>query len=144
MWRRFGDYGYPEILIYSVNLEDYHFWRSENRWDRVAEGLIASVKSLERAGAEVGLIATNTMHKVFDAVSDAVSIPLIHIIDAAARQAGEKGMKSLGLLGTRYTMQDGFLPPKARPSRHSCLDPLPRRPGDHPPNHRHGTVCAGS
>lgn len=130
---RFGDYGYPEILIYSVNLEDYHVWRSENRWDRVAEGLIASVKSLERAGAQVGLIATNTMHKVFDAVSEAVSIPLIHIIDAVAIRAGQMGMKNLGLLGTRYTMQDGFYH-----QRLAChgIDTLTPRPDDQETLHR--------
>jgi aspartate racemase len=105
---RFGDYGYPDIIIYSVNLENYHKWRAENRWDLIAEDLIASAKRLQKAGADFGLIATNTMHKVFDVVSDAVDFPLIHLIDVTAGKAKEMGLKNLGLLGTRYTMSDGF------------------------------------
>ncbi len=105
---RFGDHSYPEIIIYSVNLEQYHRWRSANRWDLVADDLIASAQRLRKAGADFGLIATNTMHKVFDAVQAAVDFPLIHIIDATAAKARERGLKTLGLLGTRYTMSDGF------------------------------------
>lgn len=105
---RFGDYGYPEILIYSVNLKKYHGWRGENRWDLIAENLITSVKNLQKAGADFGLIATNTMHKVFDVVKDEVSIPLISIMDATVQRARKMGLKKLGLLGTQYTMSDGF------------------------------------
>jgi aspartate racemase len=105
---RYGDYGYPEILIYSVNLENYHSWRTENRWDLVAEHLVVAAKSLQKAGADFGLIATNTMHKVFDLVQNAVSLPLIHLIDVTALKAQEMGLKKLGLLGTQYTMSDGF------------------------------------
>ena len=105
---RFGDHGYPEIIIYSVNLENYHQWRSVNRWDLVAEDLIASARHLQKAGADFGLIATNTMHKVFDVVQEAVDFPLVNIIDATARRARKLGLRKLGLLGTRYTMSDGF------------------------------------
>jgi len=106
--KRYGDYGYPEILIYSVNLENYHRWRGENRWDLIAENLIHSAKNLQKAGADFGLIATNTMHKVFDVVKDAVSLPLIHLIEVTADRAKKTGLKKLGLLGTQYTMCDGF------------------------------------
>lgn len=105
---RFGDYGYPDIIIYSVNLENYHGWRSQGRWDLVAEDLASSAKKLKAAGADFGLIATNTMHKVFDDVAAAVDLPLINLIDETARYAKELGLKALGLLGTRYTMSDGF------------------------------------
>lgn len=105
---RFGDYAYPEMIIYSVNLENYHRWRSEDRWDLISEDLIASARSLRRAGADFGLIATNTMHKVYDAVKRAVDFPLIHLIDATAAKAKELKIKNLGLLGTIYTMSDGF------------------------------------
>ncbi|MBI9082823.1 MAG: amino acid racemase [Desulfobacterales bacterium] len=122
---RYGDYGYPEIIIYSVNLENYHRWRGENRWDRVAGDLIASAKSLEKAGADFGLIATNTMHKVFDAVSAAVDLPLLHIIDATAAKAREMGLKNLGLLGTRFTMSDGFYHEKMAPYGINTIVPCP-------------------
>lgn len=122
---RFGDYGYPEIIIYSVNLENYHRWRGENRWDLVAEDLIASAKRLQKAGADFGLIATNTMHKVFDVVKDAVDLPLIHLIDVTAVKAREMGLKNLGLLGTRYTMSDGFYDDRLRPYGLSTIVPPP-------------------
>ena len=77
---RFGDYGYPEVIIYSVNLENYHRWRRRNRWDLISEDLIAVAERLRQAGADFGLIATNTMHKVFDTVQNAVDLPLIHLI----------------------------------------------------------------
>lgn len=105
---RFGDYGYPEIIIYSVNLENYHIWRRENRWDLIVEDLVAAANNLQRAGADFGLIATNTMHKVFNLVEDATGLPLINLIDVTAEKAQEMGFKNLGLLGTQYTMSDGF------------------------------------
>ena len=93
--KRYGDYGYPEIIIYSVNLEKYHRWRSENRWDLIAENLVAAVKNLQKAGADFGLIATNTMHKVFDDVQNAVSLPLIHLIEATAQKgSGNRSQKT--------------------------------------------------
>ena len=105
---RFGDYGYPEIIIYSVNLENYHRWRCEDRWDLIVEDLVAAANNLHRAGADFGLIATNTMHKVFNLVEDATGLSLINLIDATAEKAQEMGLKNLGLLGTQYTMSDGF------------------------------------
>lgn len=105
---RFGGCDYPEIIIYSVNLEKYHAWRSDDRWDLIAGDLAASFQKLKSAGAEFGLIATNTMHKVYDQVAEKAGLPLINIIDETAGKAKELGLKTLGLLGTRYTMSDGF------------------------------------
>jgi aspartate racemase len=122
---RFGDYGYPDIIIYSVNLEKYHKWRSQNRWDLVAEDLIVSAKCLQKAGADFGLIATNTMHKVFDVVEDEVDFPLIHLIDVTAVKAKEMGLKKLGLLGTRYTMSDGFYHDRIAQSGLTAIVPQP-------------------
>ena len=130
---RFGDHGYPEIIIYSVNLEKYHQWRREDRWDLVAEDLIAAMQRLRKAGADFGLIATNTMHKVFDDVQAAVSFPLIHIIDATAEKARIHGLQKLGLLGTRYTMSDGFYHDRlARSGLEAVVPP----PGDQAIVHR--------
>lgn len=105
---RFGDYGYPEILIHSVNLEQFHRWRSAGRWDQIAATLAQAAEGLREAGAEVGVIATNTMHKVFDEVQAQTRLPLLHIIDVMADSAQSRGFTRLGLLGTCYTMSDGF------------------------------------
>jgi len=105
---RYGNYDYPEIIIYSVNLENYHKWRSINRWDLIIDDFVSCFQKLKSAGADFGLIATNTMHKVFKQVSDIVDLPLINIIDETALRARELGLSRLGLLGTKYTMSDGF------------------------------------
>lgn len=105
---RCGDHSYPEIIIYSVSMEQYHTWRDADRWDLIARDLTAAAEKLKKAGADFGLIATNTMHKVFDAVAEAVDLPLLHIIDATAAKAKTLGCRKLGLLGTRHTMNDGF------------------------------------
>lgn len=105
---RYGNYDYPEIIIYSVNLENYHKWRSINRWDLIIDDLVFCFQKLKNAGADFGLIATNTMHKVFEPVANIVDLPLINIIDETALNARELGLNNLGLLGTKYTMSDGF------------------------------------
>lgn len=105
---RYGNYDYPEIIIYSVNLENYHKWRRIDRWDLIIDDLVSCFRKLKNAGADFGLIATNTMHKVFKQVANMVDLPLINIIDETALKARELGLNTLGLLGTRYTMSDGF------------------------------------
>ena len=105
---RFGTYSYPEILIYSVNLENYHQWRAANRWDLITHDMITVAEKLHAAGADFGLIATNTMHKVFDAVQESVDLPLLHLIDATIDSIKAKNISTVGLLGTQYTMTDGF------------------------------------
>ena len=105
---KFGNYSYPEIIIYSVNLENYHQWREANRWDLITNDMINIAKKLQKAGADFGLIATNTMHKVFDDVQRSVDLPLIHLIDATVNTIKAKNISTVGLLGTKYTMTDGF------------------------------------
>ena len=105
---RYGSYDYPEIIIYSVNLENYHMWRGIDRWDLIIDDLVSCFQKLKNAGADFGLIATNTMHKVFEQVANIVDLPLINIIDETALEAKELGLNTLGLLGTKYTMSDGF------------------------------------
>lgn len=122
---RFKDYGYPEIIIYSVNFGNYQRWCENDQWDLVAEDLIAAAKCLKKAGADFGLIATNTMHKVFDSVNASVDFPMIHLIDAMAVKAGEMGLKKLGLLGTRFTMSDGFYQDQMAQSSLSAIVPPP-------------------
>lgn len=105
---RFGDDGYPEIIIYSVNLEHFHQLRAQGRWDAIADELGQAANSLKAAGADFALIATNTMHKVFPEVSAKAPLPLLDIIAATAHRAQALGFSRLGLLGTSYTMGDGF------------------------------------
>jgi aspartate racemase len=105
---RFGDYGYPEILIYSVSFQPYVDWPNADRWDLVAQGLSAAARQLAAAGAEVILIATNTMHIVFDQVQASVDVPMLSLLDAVAAAIESQGLSTVGLLGTRFTMEKTF------------------------------------
>ncbi len=105
---RFGDYGYPEILIYSVSFQQYVDWPNQERWDLVAEGLIEAAQRLVAAGADLILIATNTMHLVFDEVQASVEVPMLSLLDATAEAILARDLRTVGLLGTKFTMEKGF------------------------------------
>jgi aspartate racemase len=108
--QRYGDYGYPEVLIYSVSFQDYVDWPAQDRWDLVADGLSAAARTLQSAGAGVIVIATNTMHRVYDQVQAAVDVPVISVLDVTAKAIQEQGLTTVGLLGTRYTMEGSLYP----------------------------------
>ena len=103
--RRFGDYGYPEIIIYSVSFQPYVDWPNKERWDLVAQGLSQAAQRLQAAGADFIIIATNTMHLVLDQVQASVHIPILSLLDVVAEASLAKGIKTVGLLGTRFTME---------------------------------------
>jgi aspartate racemase len=105
---KFGDYGYPEILIYSVNFQKYVDWQHRGQWQDAARAMAEALERLHIAGADFGLIATNTMHIVFDEVQRAVHMPLLSIIQATADGVHEAGVKTVGLLGTVFTMREPF------------------------------------
>ena len=105
---RFGDYGYPEILIYSVSFQEYVDWPNQDRWDLVAEGLSQAAQKLVAAGADLILIATNTMHLVFDEVQARVEVPMLSLLDATAEAILARDLHTVGLLGTKFTMEKGF------------------------------------
>jgi aspartate racemase len=106
--RRYGDYGYPEILIFSVSFQSYVDWPEQERWDLVAQGLGEAACRLEAAGADIVLIATNTMHMVVDQVRAAVTVPVLSMLDVVADAILARGIRTVGLLGTRFTMEKSF------------------------------------
>ena len=105
---RFGDYGYPEVIIYSVSFQPYVDWPNAGRWDLVAAGLSEAARKLAAAGADFVLIATNTMHKVVDDVRAAVDVPVLSLLDAVGEAILAQGISTVGLLGTRFTMEKPF------------------------------------
>lgn len=107
---RYGDYGYPEVLIYSVSFQNYVDWPRQGRWDLVAAGLSEAARVLEAAGADIVLIATNTMHIVFDAVRASVDVPMLSLLDAVADEVERREIETVGLLGTAFTMEETFYP----------------------------------
>jgi aspartate racemase len=105
---RFGDHGYPEIVIYSVSFQPYINWPEAGRWDQVAQGLGTAAQRLEAAGVDLILIATNTMHIVFDQVQAQVDVPMLSLLDAVADAIEVQGLRTVGLLGTTFTMEKPF------------------------------------
>ncbi|MBU0705193.1 MAG: amino acid racemase, partial [Chloroflexi bacterium] len=105
---RFGDYGYPEVIIYSVSFQPYVDWPNQDRWDLVAQGLSEAAQKLEAAGADFIVIATNTMHLVFDQVQASVTVPMLSLLDAVGDAVLARGIETVGLLGTRFTMEKSF------------------------------------
>ena len=106
---RLGGLHSAECLLYSVDFGPVEKMQAEGRWDDAGRLLAAAARSLELAGADLLLLCTNTMHKVADAIEAEVTIPLLHIADAIAGAARRAGLRRVGLLGTAYTMEQGFL-----------------------------------
>jgi len=120
---RFGDHSYPEILVYSVSFQTIMDWQREKMWDKIEKLLINCIIRLNKGGADFGLIASNTMHFVFEKVQKRSPIPLISIIDATAEKIKKEGMDTVGLLGTAFTMSQGFYKEKLLHSGINALVP---------------------
>jgi aspartate racemase len=106
--RRLGRQHSAEILMYSVDFEEIERLQDAGQWDRAGDLLADGALRLERGGAEFLMLCTNTMHKVAPAIEAAIGIPLIHIADATAAAIKDSGVDTVGLLGTRFTMEEDF------------------------------------
>jgi len=95
-------------IMYSVEFAEIEALQHEGRWDEAARILIEAAQSLEKAGADFVLICTNTMHKLYDDVQRQIRIPMLHIADATAEIIKAGGIGKVGLLGTRFTMEEDF------------------------------------
>ena len=106
--RRLGGNRSADIVMHSVDFEEIVRLQKSGDWATAGRVLAASAVKLETVGADLLLLATNTMHKVAPAIEAAVKIPLLHIVDATAAAVKRQGLSTVGLLGTRFTMSDGF------------------------------------
>ena len=97
-----------KIVMVSVDFEPIEKLQMSGDWDRTAEILVQAAKGVEAAGADFLLICTNTMHKVAPQIEEAISIPILHIADATAEKLLDQGIKTVGLLGTAFTMEQNF------------------------------------
>lgn len=105
---RLGGLHSAKCILYSFDFAEIELLQREGDWDKLAEMLIDAAKKLEACGAGLIVICTNTMHKLADKVEAKINIPLIHIVDATAEKILEKNIKQVGLLGTRFTMEEPF------------------------------------
>lgn len=101
-----------KVLLYSVDFDEVARMQHEGRWDDFQGMLVDTANKLERGSADFFLICANTPHIVADGIKKAVNIPLVHIGDATGEAIKAAGLKKVGLLGTRFTMEEDFL--KAR------------------------------
>lgn len=106
--KQLGGYHSAECVMYSVDFDEIERMQRKNRWEEAAERLVKVAQSLESSGADFILLCTNTMHKVADEIQANIRVPLLHIADETARQIRAEGLHKVGLLGTRYTMEEGF------------------------------------
>jgi aspartate racemase len=106
--RRFGDHAFPEIVIYSLSFQRFEDWMEAGEWDRIAEALLGGLERLAAAGAGFAVMATNTMHLHYDRLVRESPIPLVSIIDVTAGAILARGLRSVGILGTRFTMEKPF------------------------------------
>jgi aspartate racemase len=97
-----------KVILYSVDFHEVERMQMSGDWDAGGKLLAAAARALELAGADFIVLATNTMHKVADAIESAVAIPLLHIADAAGEAIRAGGYKRVGLLGTRFSMEESF------------------------------------
>lgn len=105
---RMGGLHSAKVILYSVDFHEVEQLQHAGDWEAAGALLANAARSLESAGADLLVLCTNTMHKVAPAIEATVSIPLIHIADATAEAIKQGGFESVGLIGTRFTMEQEF------------------------------------
>jgi len=94
-------------ILYSVDFDEF-ILKNEGKWKEIASSFIDIAKKLEQVGADFIILCANTMHKIADEIQNSVNIPLLNIVDVTAEKIVERGLKKVGLLGTKITMEDDF------------------------------------
>ena len=105
---RIGGLHSAKILMHSVDFAEIEQFQVNGQWHEAGKKLAAAALGLEQSGADMVLICTNLMHKVAPMIESQIKIPLLHIADAAGKTIKSQGLKKIGLLGTRYTMEEDF------------------------------------
>ncbi len=106
--RALGGLHSARIVMVSVDFYDIEQLQHTGDWEQAARVLCTYARQVQAGGADLLLICTNTMHKVADQVADAIDIPLLHLADATAAHVRQDGIQTVGLLGTRFTMEQDF------------------------------------
>jgi len=105
---RLGGLHSAKCILYSVDFDEIEKYQTRGEWDKSADVLSEAAQALERAGVGYIVICTNTMHKVVPEIGRRIHIPILHIADMTAVQLKKQGIRKVGLLGTKYTMQQDF------------------------------------
>jgi aspartate racemase len=105
---KLGGFHSAKCILYSVDFAEVESLQHADRWGELTDLMIHAARSLENAGADFILICTNTMHKMAEEVQNAISIPLHHLVDATGEQIKKDALHKVGLLGTKFTMEQDF------------------------------------
>jgi aspartate racemase len=140
---RLGGLHSARLVLYSVDFHEVEHLQRTGDWEAAGRLLAQAARSLQAAGADFLVLCTNTMHKVAGAIEAATPIPLLHIADPTARAIEAAGCSTVGLLGTRFTMEEDFYQGRLR-ERHG-LKVLVPDPGDRAIVHRviYEELCIG-
>lgn len=121
---RLGGFHSAKSILYSVDFAEIESLQHQDQWSEAAAILGAAAHHLEQAGADFIVLCTNTMHKLAEDIEGQISIPLLHIADATAAQVKAQGIQTVGLLGTRFTMEEEFYCGRLR-ERHGLTVVIP-------------------
>ncbi len=124
---RLGGLHSAKVVLYSVDFHEVEQLQHTGDWEAAAAMLAGTARALESAGADFLVLCTNTMHKVAPAIEEAVRIPLFHIADPTAEEIKRAGLSTVGLLGTRFTMEQEFYKDRLR-ERHGLCVLVPNPP----------------
>lgn len=105
---RLGGLHSAQCLMYSVDFADIEVLQREERWEEAGVEMAEAAQRLERGGADFVVLGTNTMHISTEAIENALRIPFLHIVDPTAEAVCAQGIETIGLLGTRFTMEMDF------------------------------------
>lgn len=105
---RLGGLHSAKCILYSVDFDEIERYQSSGEWGKSAAVLVEAAQALEKAGADFIVICTNTMHKVAPDISERIHIPILHIADMTAIALKKAAIRTVGLLGTKYTMLEDF------------------------------------
>jgi len=112
--RKLGGFHSAECLMYSFNFQTIEKLQHEGDWEKLTELMVLAAQKIEKGGADFIVICTNTMHKMADRIQDEVNLPLLHMVDVIAKRIKSLNKQTVGLLGTRFTMEQGFYKDRLR------------------------------
>ncbi|OOX77967.1 aspartate/glutamate racemase family protein [Snodgrassella alvi] len=105
---RLGGTHSARSIMLSVDFAEIEALQHQGRWDELVENMCTAARQLEQGGAQCIVICTNTMHRMAEQVQNSITIPLLHIADATAKQICSQKLQKVGLLGTEFTMKQDF------------------------------------
>jgi aspartate racemase len=128
-----GNHSAQSVMV-SVDFGKVGPLMERGEWDEVLQVMIRTARDIKRGGADFLVLCTNTIHKFADTLSEQAELPILHIVDATAASIVKKGLSRIGLLGTRFTMEEQFYRDRLR--RNHAMDPLIPDAGDRVEIHR--------